>query len=162
MIRWLCEKLGSVLPADIIVGDDGKTPYLIRHHIIHHNVAWLPCLYLHKICTEDPSPELHDHPWSWAFSLILAGGYIEERLVVGVVQTLLVLAGTVNIIRPSTMHRIAAPLGDAAWTLFVTGPRVCSWGFLNVATSVYLWAPQYFAGLRRNGLLRGKVRHGHV
>jgi hypothetical protein len=40
---------------------------------------WFPNLYVHQMHAPDLDPSLHDHPWPWAVSLILLGGYREER-----------------------------------------------------------------------------------
>jgi len=31
--------------------------------------------YLHRLVASDPDRGLHDHPWPWAFSILLAGWY---------------------------------------------------------------------------------------
>lgn len=41
---------------------------------------WFPNLYVHQMHAPDLDPSLHDHPWPWAVSFILLGGYLEERL----------------------------------------------------------------------------------
>ena len=38
-----------------------------------------PAIYLHHFLSSDPQVAVHSHPWDWSASLILAGGYREER-----------------------------------------------------------------------------------
>jgi len=84
-----------------------------------------PRLYLHKIAQADFDRHLHNHPWTWAWSLILWGGYLEERQ--GGVERMK-QCGSGNLLRAGDYHRIASVLPNT-WTLFVTGKRASSWGF---------------------------------
>jgi|GEM_PF-2682765 len=84
-----------------------------------------PRAYLHKIAQADFDRHLHNHPWTWAWSLILWGGYLEERQG-GVERTK--LCGSGNLLRAGDYHRIASVLPNT-WTLFITGKRASSWGF---------------------------------
>ncbi len=90
-----------------------------------------PELYLHRIAkSDDPTRGLHNHPWRWAVSLILWGGYVEwsNRHELG-----LKLFGplSINVIRDTDFHRIELVDGRPCWTLFLVGPRVKGWGFLK-------------------------------
>ena len=75
----------------------------------------------------DADPCLHNHPWPWAFSYILAGFYLEARGR----SHLLRRDGDWLTLRTNTFHRIAEVSDGGAWTLFITsaGPRQ-PWGFL--------------------------------
>jgi hypothetical protein len=94
--------------------------------------AWPPkrCgLYLHRFHRGDDESQLHNHPWRWAASLILAGGYREEvRGKDDVVRTRIVKPWRLNRIRSDTFHRVDL-LEDDAWTLFLVGPKFSGWGF---------------------------------
>jgi hypothetical protein len=85
----------------------------------------------------------HNHPFKWAFSIVLSvlwgGSYTEEVLDFSdpygwagawdgspTVRTRRVRL--FNWIPNGKYHRITELHGDV-WTLFVTGPRVTSWGF---------------------------------
>lgn len=83
-------------------GPNGKHVYMRRYVLTgfmtgdpeRHNMApgwrrlvarlrsYLPNLYLHHMQAPDADDSLHDHPWPWAVSWIVLGGYREERLVV--------------------------------------------------------------------------------
>lgn len=89
----------------------------------------LPFVYLHLIAQADADRHLHNHPWKWARSLILTGGYLEQRGASGSrffghwrrPWSWVRLNG-------NTYHRIAL-VERNTWTLFIAGPRVKSWGF---------------------------------
>jgi hypothetical protein len=85
----------------------------------------------------------HNHPFEWAFSIVLWRSYTEEVFETpeqiaerwgpghpyslrGVVRTRRVR--WFNWIPWGKYHRITKLHGDV-WTLFITGPRVSSWGF---------------------------------
>jgi hypothetical protein len=86
-------------------------------------------LFLHKIVRPDADRDLHNHPWVWAKSLILRGGYKELRLSpTGRLLCKWVLAGQTNAIDDQTYHRIDIVLPGTI-TLFWHGARNKSWGF---------------------------------
>lgn len=126
---------------------DGK-PYLHRFYIKHN--GRLPGIYLHHFHQSDPDRDLHNHPWRWSFSLILTGGYFEERLVeagpyrkigpqmsaYGYLKktTLDRKAPGFNYITGDTFHRVVLKdLKNGAWTIFCSGPEVKDWGFMTIA-----------------------------
>ncbi len=122
-MRRLLLWLTGHLPAREIRGEHGE-PYLERYSLCGA-FGWRA--YLHRFRASDPDRGLHDHPWGWSMSLILAGSYREVRE--GAVRRL--FPGQVNIIRGHDFHRILLDEGEEAWTLFVHGPRVKGWGFLR-------------------------------
>jgi hypothetical protein len=92
-------------------------------------------VYLHHFMSED-DVGLHDHPFKWAFSVVLLGSYVEDtpddpRHV-----------KWFNFIRPAKYHRITRLVPSrwgvrGVWTLFVAGPlarnddgSLRGWGFL--------------------------------
>ena len=90
--------------------------------------------YLHKIHLSDNADSLHNHPWRWAFSVILWRGYYEERLTSDLqVKRRRVWPFTINFLRGTDYHRLDLVQGRPAWTLFVVGPRVKNWGFWDSA-----------------------------
>lgn len=91
---------------------------------------------LHKFHRPDGDRALHNHPWSWACSLILRGSYTEERRLdeeqingtdAPRVETKVVR--WFNYLTDRDFHRVTELHGEEVWTLFVTGPRTQSWGF---------------------------------
>ena len=95
-------------------------------------------VYLHNIKTPDTRNQLHDHPWRWCFTLILAGGYTEDRLVnfdpaqpVGLNLKLKRLRpGHITWLKPTTFHTVSQVSPDT-WTLCVHGKKCKRWGFLT-------------------------------
>lgn len=127
-------------------------PYLVRWHLC--KTRWFR-LFLHRILREDHDREPHNHPWPWALSLVLRGGYAEERTTpLGDPQvhpciSRLALAthavGGLNWIGKRVYHRITSVLPNT-YTLFLTGPRTREWGFLRRGEHVdwreYLGVPE--------------------
>lgn len=118
-----------------------EAPYLERTHVCGpcswsraRWTRWLPfTVYLHRILISDPDEDLHNHPWS-AVSLILRGGYLEERRVgAWRVHAYQRRPGHLVVIRRSTYHRIT--LRRPATTLFLVWrgfkPPGGQWGFWN-------------------------------
>lgn len=153
------QRLLNLLPHDTIT-IHGQ-PYLTRYYLTGKPTQKLgerPGLRIHHFHASDQDRELHNHPWS-GVSLVLKGGYIEERRepreyikvpvkdeggtmyeVVEVYFTThkLCLPGAVNVLRKDTFHR--ATLIDhvkGCWTLFYTGRRNQSWGFWSKETKKF-------------------------
>jgi len=115
--------------------DDGK-PYMTRY-AIH---GWMPedgedkkyplSIYLHRFHTPDYDLAPHSHPWAWARSLVLTGGYTEKRLNIETeqTQTLDVRSRDLNRLEPDDYHIITELHGET-WTLFSCGPKLGTWGF---------------------------------
>lgn len=150
MIARLLNTLARRFPLREIVEDN--TLYLERFCLLgdmQARHAWLPfSVYLHHFVRPDSDRALHNHPWPWAVSFVLSGGYLEARKATllesvlspleelthrahgGVLQTRWLHAGAVNIIRGDTFHRVAELSSKApTWTLFVVGRKEQAWGF---------------------------------
>ncbi len=154
---WWFRALKRVIPNETI--SISGQPYLTRFFLTGKYRRVLGehrHLFLHVFHTSDTGRELHDHPYTGT-SLILAGGYREERR--SVVDSECVLANprpytaesrvvsvrpvfgpvTVRDYRPGSINRLG--LGDfhrtdlhdpkGAVTLFLTGKRKRDWGFLD-------------------------------
>ena len=101
--------------------------------------------YLHRMYRPDNDRTLHNHPWRWAFSIILAGGYTEERLLKdGKVIARRMRPGMFNILGPGSFHRIIELHGKETWTLFIAGPRISDWGFIDPESSLFIPHKAYF------------------
>jgi hypothetical protein len=138
LVRWLASKL----QCRRIEAEDGEL-YLMRFKIF----GWMPgdqrhwpfSIYLHRFVLADLDKAPHSHPWKWAVSLILTGGYREElvvkpsraRFYYGNVPMLTRVRGpgSFGLLRNSTYHRVSRLYGET-WTLFIVGPRASSWSFL--------------------------------
>ncbi len=122
--------------ADLSTGE----PYITR--VLLPRIPWLNMRpMLHHIHRADHERDLHNHPWTFAFSIVLRGSYDEERLCNHEHGCEKVTSRTVrwfNFIRGGDFHRITRLHGDV-WTLFVTGPRTQSWGFREWDTGYQRW-----------------------
>lgn len=103
-----------------------ERPYLRRWWVVPRNPVMN--VYLHQFLRSDDDRALHDHPWA-SCSLVLDGSYVEHKIADGGIHyRRRCRVGHVIFRRAKTAHRIEIDKG-AAWTLFVTGPVVRSWGF---------------------------------
>lgn len=107
------------------ISGDG-TPYITRT-LLPRVAGQRPML--HRIHRPDADPYLHNHPWATCRSLILSGGYREERLVDGGVVPFIYRPGDVNRLDAGDFHRISHAWPNT-WTLLLVGERVQDWGFL--------------------------------
>lgn len=119
-----------IRPSRVIKRHNGE-PYLRRWHIIPRN-RWFN-IYLHHFVGSDDERATHDHPWP-SVSIKLAG-YLDEIWTEPLNGGLrLAHRRTIEWLwpyyrSPEFSHRLIVPEGETAWTLFITGPRVRSWGF---------------------------------
>lgn len=144
MLNRLLYRFSGRLPVRFI--DIDGAPYLERYYV--GSVCGITA-YLHRFVSGDDERQVHDHPWGWAAAIVLAGGYVEERLTAlcpdyGWLSTWRrMFPCRINVIRARDFHRVTSPK-PGTWTLFITGPRVKSWGFytrLREARSVAYYQP---------------------
>jgi hypothetical protein len=91
---------------------------------------WFPIsIRVHHICLPDDARDLHDHPWN-ARTIILKGGYLEQRLEGSSMVFYERLAGDTAKIKFGEYHTIESLQPGGAWTLFITGKYRGTWGFL--------------------------------
>jgi hypothetical protein len=94
-------------------------------------------LMIHYIHRKDNERELHNHPWDKSISLIVTGGYMEERMMDGVKGLRWRFAGQFNRLDKKDLHRIIF-VHKPTWTLFLAGERQIidgmDWGFLDEET----------------------------
>lgn len=167
ILSWLTSKLD---PPRVLASRDGLSPYLSRWYLTPSprmsdgSWPWTPGggprdgivwpmrefgIYLHQFHRGDDDTDLHNHPWRWAVSIILAGGYIEERRTADDhVDVRTVRPGRINIIRASDFHRVELLERDA-WSFFIAGPKFSSWGFWNRTTKRFLPWRQFIEQRRK-------------
>lgn len=124
MSTWWENMMQKRRPDVVIGGPDN--PYLHRWYMIPRN----PVLnvYLHKFLRSDDDRALHDHPWV-NLSVLLRGEYTEHTIAAGGVNYRKVYrTGDWKFRWPTDAHRIELHDGSSI-SLFVTGPRVRTWGF---------------------------------
>ena len=128
--RIWCESMSRLLTVQYIRPQE--KPYLERYYA----AGWRPgtkeknpAIYLHHFVASDPDIEVHSHPWGWSLSLILVGGYREQRCGSDrAIQTKEYRPGDVNMLGPDDMHRIDL-LDHDCWSLFLAGSFFKPWGF---------------------------------
>lgn len=153
LVNYLGGLLVAAFPGRTkLIDVDGK-PYLMRFYIKHN--GRLPGIYLHHFYQSDPDRDLHNHPWTWAVSLVLTGGYYEERIEAPVIwsmselnhfepQTFERKAPGINYIGEHVFRRvILKDLKQGAWTIFVSGREVRDWGFLTRYTQKFVPHMEY-------------------
>ena len=118
LARRLCYAWQGRLPTRHI--SHMGAPYLERSYVA---TLFGVRIYLHRFvaCDEDG---VHDHPFRYSMSLILAGWYWEDQWASRRRQRWL------NFIGPNKLHRVVLPesTGADVWTLFLHTPRVKPWG----------------------------------
>jgi hypothetical protein len=130
--RW-CERLASTAFMQSI-RPNGQ-PYLDRYFLAGWNPIRKrsgPAVFLHHFVGSDPAVAVHSHPWGWSSSLILVGGYREERCrgAGDERDVRCYVPGDVNVLRPDDRHRIDL-IGDDCWTLFLAGDLDKAWSFYS-------------------------------
>jgi hypothetical protein len=131
MMRKFLMWLSSKLPAREIRGEDGQA-YLERYFVCR---VFGCDVFLHRFVASDPDRGLHNHPWEWAASLVLAGRYLEALFdPLGGFPQRMRHAGSFASFGPDHLHRVLIVPGEDCWTLFVVGPRTAqnAWGFLSL------------------------------
>lgn len=107
-------------------------------------------VFVHQIHAADGDRHPHNHPWRWAASLILSGGYTEARNGQGDGRDLkckchahsrAYTVGDLSILRPDDYHRIVEVEPDTV-TLFLCGRETHDWGFL--VDGVHVPHAEYF------------------
>ncbi len=106
---------------DFIIGEK-ENPYLLRWWIVprneHQNV------YLHWILRDDDDRALHDHPWANT-SFLISGRYREITPEGEFIRE----PGSLITRKATDFHRLELIDGEAAVSLFFTGPKEREWGF---------------------------------
>ena len=121
--------LSGYMKGRIISGPNSE-PYLERYLVCRFGRH---AVFLHRFLGSDPDKGLHDHPWKQSVSLIVAGHYLEKRLIRRNDQLWVRIkkfgVGCLNFINKNDFHQIVLPFGCCAWTLFYHGERIKGWGF---------------------------------
>ena len=143
-LRNVLTKVGRRLAPRVIFDRDGLNPYLSRYYLLFRDrgdeASRFPFnVFLHFFHRGDDDEALHNHPWKWSVSVILKGGYVEERRVGLRIIRKVLRPGRINIIRADDYHRVdLLQPKRGAWSLFIAGPRTGkSWGFWDRDTRVY-------------------------
>jgi len=136
LLEKLCERVAARFPKKVIPRPNGE-PYLVRYYLIGREDRPFN-IFLHLFVHGDEESELHSHPWGSSFSLILTGGYHEERRIGRQVVRRLVKPFSINVIRSNDFHRVDL-VKDRAWTLFVATHPKHNWFFWDRSTNKTVW-----------------------
>jgi len=163
LVVKLLIKQATKTPYHHLASPDGQELYMARYWLLNPydretrqvKHRWLPwSARLHFIHREDRDQHLHDHPWN-ARTIILQGGYEEQRLITGEARESVIdaclepiekltrdrakvqayeyvdrLPGDTAALKHGEYHRIHRIHGDCAVTLFITSRWKGPWGFL--------------------------------
>jgi hypothetical protein len=126
---------------DQVIGGQAD-PYLRRWWLLPRNPV--RNVYLHQFLRSDDDRALHDHPWLFNASWLLQGSYVEHTIAPGGVHVRTRReAGALKLRFGPAPHRvelehqridvprlgICGHFERSCWTVFITGPRVRTWGF---------------------------------
>lgn len=148
--RWM-RKLGR---ERVIYRSDNNLPYMYRYYLLHKPKDGVDPkfnIFVHNIVQSDIG-DPHDHPWDY-MSIILWGGYDEYVWTLGAPTNPVELDSGLKIKRRRPGNVIFAKAENThivyltrkgkwlvltpAWTLFIRGPKVREWGFLNMVTGTW-------------------------
>ncbi len=145
LMEWIVSKLDPAKAGPRVFHDNdaGNTVYLSRWYLLgqrpddeklrEDEPGYVPKkrginLFIHRFHRSDADQLLHSHPWEWAVSLVLVGGYSEERRQGDDVIRRDVRPFSLNFLTGSDYHRVDLYEEDA-WTLFLVGPKIKTWYF---------------------------------
>lgn len=140
MIRQLVERLPS-----LTIAKEGKK-YLTRYYVFLKDRVF-GNIFIHHFHRSDMDVGsdgqglLHNHPFDWSFSIVLSGGYREERRRPdGTVYTKVVKPFSFNFLSKKDFHRVdLLDENKGAWTIFFTGSRKNnSWQFWDRTSNQFI------------------------
>lgn len=146
LLDGICSFIAKWLPHRVIPRPDGA-PYLVRYYFFGgpRKESTRPFnLYLHLFLSSDEEDLAHSHPWTRSISLILTGGYREQRRIGDLLISREVKPFSLNFIDADDYHRVDL-LKDRAWTLFLAGSPDKTWFFWDPKTKETIhWREQIF------------------
>ena len=123
ILNWL-DRIGR---KRIVMDRINNEPYLTRYYLFLKDRKWFPFnIFLHNFHKGDPD-DLHDHPWPYC-TIILKGGYWEHQKAG---KRKWRAPGTIRLAGSRSLHRIELEPGVDTWTLFIPGPQLREWGFID-------------------------------
>lgn len=114
-------------------------PYMKRWYVIPRNLVFN--IYFHQILKDDNDEALHDHPWLFNISWILKGSYWEVLFKVKPkrskplpnIYAVYCPTGFVGFRWARKQHRLMLTIHNGVlvpcYSLFITGPKLWTWGF---------------------------------
>lgn len=121
--------------------DEPGENYLTRWRLIE--TPWFG-VFVHRFDGPDSRPTLHDHPWSFV-SILLRGGYVEQRRVETTRAVIRRHVRFVNVMRRDDAHFIETLDRTPSWSLLLVGKRRRTWGYWrpvgNSGRGAEYWTP---------------------
>tara|TARA_B110000977_G_scaffold2808_1_gene3832 strand:+ start:1286 stop:1714 length:429 start_codon:yes stop_codon:yes gene_type:complete len=125
-MKFFLNFLESIGRKRVIPDRLSNEPYLTRYYLFLKERKVFPFnIFLHNFHKGDPD-DLHDHPWPF-ITFILKGGYWEHTPTGRYWRA----PGTVRFARSGQLHRVELEPGVDVWTLFIPGPKLKEWGFID-------------------------------
>ena len=126
-MKWFLTLLERMGRKRVILDRFSNEPYLTRYYLFLKDRKWFPFnIFLHNFHKGDPD-DLHDHPWPYC-TILLRGGYWEHT---ADGKRSWRKVGTIRCAGSRSLHRIELEPGVDCWTLFIPGPHVREWGFID-------------------------------
>ncbi|MCY3883651.1 MAG: hypothetical protein OXG24_01920 [Gammaproteobacteria bacterium] len=135
ILKWLLRKTSG---KTIFVYDQ---PYLTRYYLIGNGSGKSFEVYVHQMHKVDEFRWLHNHPWRWFLSIVLAGSYWQETLDCRNGRHQREHIRRVNLFRRSDRyHAIRELPSGSAWTLVVVPPKrqAYEWGYWDTQNSCHI------------------------
>ncbi|MDU4254486.1 hypothetical protein [Pseudomonas sp.] len=110
--------------------DDGSSTHFLQRYPIIDTPRF--GLYLHELMPRPADMAMHNHPWH-AVSVVLTGGYREERLCAGL-ETIEREVRWFNWLQPERFHRITHTT-PGTWTLVIRLRRLKVRGFIGAVVN---------------------------
>lgn len=165
-LRDVLIRLARRLPEPRVIYDrQGGSPYLSRYYLTSQQgdvdpelfdarvevPKQIPRLFLHRFHRSDDDGALHSHPWAWAVSLVLVGGYSEERRIGEDVVRRTIKPWSFNFLSGDSYHRVDL-IEEDAWSLFLVGPSRGQWYFWSRESKLRCRWREYILALRNGAL----------
>ena len=126
-MHWFLTLLERMGRKRVILDRYSDEPYLTRYYLFLKDRKWFPFnIFLHNFHKGDLD-DLHDHPWPYC-TILLRGGYWEHT---PDGKRTWRKAGTIRCAGSRSLHRIELEPGVDTWSLFIPGPTVREWGFID-------------------------------
>ena len=120
-------RIEAARPPNKVIGPRDNA-YMRRWWIRRRKEGGIFNVYLHRFLRSDNDRALHDHPWL-SVAVVLFGEYDNHEILYGGVhRRRRLVEGDVIFRRARHVHRVEL-VSDTALTLFITGPKIRSWGF---------------------------------
>ena len=116
-------------------------PYLTRYYLLGDGSGKGPEVYVHHMHQIDDFRWLHNHPWCWFLSIMLAGSYLQETFNRKSRREKTVHIRRFNLFRGFNLYHAIRELPQGeAWTFVVVPPktRTYEWGYWDPQSNLHV------------------------